>query len=207
MRLSLSHPQRPFFHCGDGRELSLIVEATTHSRREAKGRYPSNGGEAIPLAEAPGSDTTALDRARAAANHECMDTALVDAYRETEYRVTEGEPFTMMVDVPCDGLQSLYRVMNSICAVFITAYNPLSRVSSDADNVRRQADLAEELRRRALVKIAGVGQHPSGPWPGEPSYLVLGIDLHEAQELGRVFDQNAIIWCDADAVPTLILLQ
>jgi len=40
--------------------------------------------------------------------------------------------------------------------------------------------LARELAQRGLAVELGVGQHPSGDWPGEPSFLVYGLALEAA---------------------------
>jgi hypothetical protein len=136
-----------------------------------------------------------------------LDASLVTAYRETEYRVTEGEPFVLKVDEPCPALLGLYRAKNVLCAAFITAYNPFSQELTDAENAVRQKDLAFELKRRSLSYFEGIGQHPSRDWPGEPSFLALGLALEAAKSLGKAFEQNAIIWCGADAVPNLVLLR
>jgi hypothetical protein len=136
-----------------------------------------------------------------------LDLVLVTAYRETEYRVTEGASFVLKVDEPCPALIGLYRAQNVSCAAFITACNPFSRELTDAENAVRQTDLAAELKRRGLSYLEGVGQHPSGGWPGEPSFLALGLALEAAKSLGKDYEQNAIIWCGADAVPNLVLLR
>ena len=47
----------------------------------------------------------------------------------------------------------------------------------------------------------------SNQWPGEDSFLVLGISLEAVKTLGRRFGQNAVLWCDATAIPQLILLD
>ncbi len=136
-----------------------------------------------------------------------LDAFLVAAYRETEYQVTEGAPFVLKVDEPCPALLGLYRAKNVSCAAFITACNPFSRELTDSENAVRQTELASELKRRSLSYLEGVGHHPSGDWPGEPSFLALGLALEAAKSLGKAFEQNAIIWCGADAVPNLVLLR
>jgi hypothetical protein len=132
---------------------------------------------------------------------------LQEAYRQTEYRVTEGDPFVLRVDEPCPELLGLYRARNVSCAAFITACNPFSQQLTDAENEVRQTELASERKRRSLSYLEGVGEHPSGDWPGEPSFLVLGLALEAAKTLGRAYEQNAIVWCGADAVQGLVLLN
>jgi hypothetical protein len=55
--------------------------------------------------------------------------------------------------------------------------------------------------------IDGDGADPSGQWPAERSYLAFGIDADAARELGRRFQQDAVIWIGKDAIPQLLLLR
>ena len=139
--------------------------------------------------------------------HSKLDASLINAYSETEYRVTQDSSFVLKVGVPSSKLAALYKTKNVSCAAFITACNPLSKQLSETDNVNRQSELSAELKRRSLSIREGVGRHPSGDWPGEPSFLVLGLSLEAAKSLGMAFEQNAIIWCGPDAVPNLVLLR
>jgi hypothetical protein len=134
------------------------------------------------------------------------NTNLIRAYQETEYRVTQEHSLVLRVGTPSPELASLYKVKGASCAAFITACNPFSNLLSNEENAKRQADLAAELKRRSLCFFAGVGQHPSGNWQGEASFLVLGLALEAAKTLGKAHDQNAVVWCGADAVPKLVLL-
>ena len=78
---------------------------------------------------------------------------------------------------------------------------------NDTDNWIRQRELADELVRRGLTYLPGIGQHPSNDWPGEESFLVLGVNLQSAKKLGEHCEQNAIVWCGAAGLPELILLR
>jgi len=136
-----------------------------------------------------------------------VDAVLIQAYLETDYHVLGRDPFTLKVGIACPSLAVLntkYRITHS---AFITACNPASQPSSDTENAKRQADLAQTLKQRGFVFLDGIGQHPSNDWPGEPSFLVLGIDMASAKKLGNQFKQNAIIWNSGDNVPRLILLR
>lgn len=136
-----------------------------------------------------------------------IDAELIRPYRETEYRVHGHQHLTLKIDVPSQGLATLHRQHGCRDSAFITACNPFSAKTSDEENARRQALLAQELNRRGLVFFSGTGQHPSNKWPGEPSFLALGLSLADAKAMGEQFQQNAIVWCGADAVPQLILLR
>lgn len=74
-------------------------------------------------------------------------------------------------------------------------------------NAAAHARLGAELAAAGYRVVEGAGEDPDGRWPAEPSYLVLGMDLEAARELGRRYGQNAIVWAGADAVPELLLLR
>jgi hypothetical protein len=93
------------------------------------------------------------------------------------------------------------------CSAYLTAWNPFSRETDDATNAARQTDLVDALSRLGLDCMPGLGRHPSNDWPGEDSVLALGLGLDDAMALGMRFEQNALVWSGADAVPQLILLR
>ena len=147
-----------------------------------------------------------------------IDAATVAAYRETHYSVlvdglwteadgTSPDRFDLVIDQPSIALKSLYAATRHTQSAFITACNPLGQVLSDEANDARQVQLREELTRRSLKFIPGIGQHPTNRWPGEPSFLVLGIALEASKALGLRHQQNAIVWAGPDATPRLILLR
>lgn len=136
-----------------------------------------------------------------------IDRDTPQAYLETEYRVSESDSITLRIGEASAALAELHRRHGVHASAFITAWNPYSRATSDEANAERQRDLACELQRRGLIFLDGVGQHPSNQWPGEPSFLVLGVSLEDAKVLGNQHEQNAIVWCGPDAVPGLILLR
>lgn len=129
------------------------------------------------------------------------------AYQQTHYRVFGAVPTILQVGVASDDLAMLHASHQTDCSAFITACNPLGVITNDAANAQRQEELRAELSQQGRVVLPGIGQHPNGAWPGEPSYLVLGLTRTAAQALGRKFQQNAVIWAGADSVPELILLR
>jgi hypothetical protein len=133
--------------------------------------------------------------------------ATVRAYRQTHYRVFGSVPAVLQVGVHCASLLRLYQLHHTDCAAFVTACNPHGERLDTACNGQRQAALAQEIARRGCVACDGIGEHPGGGWPGEPSFLVLGMARSAAQALGSQFQQNAIVWAAADAIPQLILLR
>ena len=136
-----------------------------------------------------------------------INAGLLQAYRDTEYRVHGDEPFTLRIGEASDALASAHKRCRVDCSAYITAFNPFSRTLEDAGNAERHAALGQELEQRSLSSIEGVGQHLSNRHPGEVSYLIFGLTLEAAKAMGVRLEQNAIVWSGADAIPQLILLR
>ncbi|MFN7642255.1 MAG: DUF3293 domain-containing protein [Burkholderiales bacterium] len=136
-----------------------------------------------------------------------IDPHTIQAYTETAYRVHREPGFTLRVGEASDELLAVHSRQGVDCSAYLTAWNPFSRPTDEAANAVRQAELLDALSRLGLVCLPGLGRHPSNEWPGEDSVLALGLDLDEARALGARFEQNALVWSGADAVPQLILLR
>jgi hypothetical protein len=137
------------------------------------------------------------------------------AYRTTDYVVQvvpergeggDDRSLVLRVDIASQELRALHRRYGVDCSCFITACNPFSQPLDEQTNLRQQEALAAELRRRSLAFLPGAGRHPSNGWPPEPSFLVLGLALEASKNLGRHYEQNAIVWAGADVVPRLVTL-
>ncbi len=133
--------------------------------------------------------------------------ATIQAYLETHYQVHGFSPTLLKIGEGNATLAAIHRSNGVEASAFVTACNPFSEPLDDAANAERQKILAVELTQRGLTFIEGVGQHPSNDWAGEASFLVLGVSVEEAKELGARFGQNAIVWAGSDAVPKLVLLR
>ena len=136
-----------------------------------------------------------------------IDPVTIQAYLETDYRVHAEPPFALRVGHMSSDLLTTHKTHRAGSSAFITACNPFSQQLDEAENQDRQRNLAAELSRRGLTFLQGIGQHPSNNWPGEDSFLVLGLNLEAAKALGQRFEQNALVWSASDAIPQLILLR
>lgn len=75
---------------------------------------------------------------------------------------------------------------------FVTACNPRSELMDAKTNEERQKVLGDVLRLSHEHVFSAVGRAKAGDWE-EPSYLVLGISIHEAAAVAIVFGQNAVL--------------
>ena len=136
-----------------------------------------------------------------------LDASLIQVYRETHYRVDGPLGLTLLVDTHSPELAALHLKHGVACSAFITACNPNSIALSEGANIKLQADFGVELQNRGFDYLLGIGQHPDNDWPGESSYLVLGLAIQAAKALAIKLEQNAFIWNGHDAVPKLVLLK
>ena len=134
-----------------------------------------------------------------------IDENTLRAYRETEYRVLGDAGFVLRINQFSAALAAAHATHDCASSVFITACNPHSVQLPEDQNLARQHALRELLRAQRQTFVEGIGQHPDGHWPGEPSLLVFGLNLEQARTLGQRFSQNAIVWAGHAAIPQLIL--
>lgn len=114
---------------------------------------------------------------------------------------------TLLVDEYNPALATLHSKHAVASSIFITACNPNSVALTEAQNLARHASLGGDLQRGGLDFIEGIGQHPHNEWPGERSYLVLGVDPQRATDLALRLEQNAFLYVGKDATPGLALLK
>ncbi|MCX7198778.1 MAG: DUF3293 domain-containing protein [Proteobacteria bacterium] len=132
----------------------------------------------------------------------------VRAYMATAYRLGHtAQDIVLTIGQRSERLAMLFAASSVDCGAFLTAYNPRGTIQSDADNERGHAELAGLLRKQGHRAIEGSGSEEGTDWPSEKSWFALGQPLDQARDLGRRFDQDAIVWAGADAVPQLILLR
>jgi hypothetical protein len=133
---------------------------------------------------------------------------LAEAYHRTEFRVADrGWQFVLRHGEHSTVLAECHAAFGVTCSAYITAWNPRSEARSQAENEIAQVRLEAELLAEGQPFLRGEGVDPTGSWPGEPSVLVLGISGPEAQRLGRVYGQNAIVLAGKDAVPRVVMLE
>ena len=136
----------------------------------------------------------------------------VRAFLATSYRIGHtAQDIVLTIGQRSDRLAALFASSDVDCGAFLTAYNPRGTQQSDAANELAHAELAAQLHGLGqgldLQAIEGSGSEEGTDWPAEKSYFALGLDLETSKAIGTHFDQDAIVWVGADAVPQLILLR
>jgi hypothetical protein len=78
---------------------------------------------------------------------------------------------------------------------------------SDELNTSAHKRLANMLTELGKEIIEGSGSEEGSYWPAEKSYFALGLIRKDAIGIGRLCEQDAIIWIGENAVPELVLLR
>ncbi|MDE1989839.1 MAG: DUF3293 domain-containing protein [Betaproteobacteria bacterium] len=138
-----------------------------------------------------------------------IDPALLAIYKKSDYRVHDAavSHFVMHIDEPCEPLRALMLRSGVHSACFVSAYNPRSEPRTEAENVRAQECLRQDVSGLGLTFLEGVGEDPGGDCAGEPCLLVLGASRNDTESLGRRYGQNAVLWMEGDGIPKLMLLR
>lgn len=138
-----------------------------------------------------------------------LPAELQQAYANALYRVFDatGSVHTLHVGQRSPWLQQAYAVHRCASACYLTACNPQGKHLSDAENTERMEQLRTALHSQGWCFEAGQGQDPNEQWPGEDSVLIWGMDEATATAWGRQWQQNALLFCGADAMPQLLWLR
>ena len=132
---------------------------------------------------------------------------LLQSYKSADYHVDASPSFILKIGMHSPELDSIYKTSHKHTVAFINAFNPYSKELYAQENKDRNHKLEELIQSLGFDYIHGEGKCGDGDWDGEKSFLIFGISEEQASEIGKEFEQNAIVWCDKDAIPQLLLLK
>lgn len=151
------------------------------------------------------SDTRAMDTSTQGSTE--IDSGLIDAYRAASYWVGEADAaFCLRVGELSQELARLFRDRGVGSAAYITAFNPYSRQPSPDENEAAHHALLRAMRERRVAVVHAVSKASDGTH-AEKGLVALGLARDAAIELGKRFEQNAIVFADTNATPELLLLR
>jgi hypothetical protein len=127
-----------------------------------------------------------------------INPRLLRAYRATNYTV---DAVTVRIGRCSAPMDALLAQMAARTAVFVTAWNPLSRRMPEGWNNRMQRGLVERLQR-----------HPGRPASGSlrrwhEAHLLVAADPRPIVRLARVFRQRAVVVVSRRQAARLLLLN
>jgi hypothetical protein len=128
-----------------------------------------------------------------------------DIYQNAQYVVLSSPSIEFSIGQRSTPLDQLLTEYQQSTACFITACNPWGKDLGKDMNHAKMAQLEKDLIKTGLPYLMAFGRNSEGTWK-EESFLIIGIDKQEASQLGRQYEQNAIIWVVKEQVPELIWL-
>ena len=129
---------------------------------------------------------------------------LIAAYATTHFWVDASPPVCIKVGEQSAALQALLLRFGVDSGFFITAHNPYSALTIDADNTAANKALQQQLSAFNIPALAANGKASVGEWPAEPGFFVCGLSQAQALSLGQQFRQYAIVWCSLEKAPELL---
>lgn len=135
-----------------------------------------------------------------------LSAKLMEAYQAADYVVFAEPEFVLKIGEPSGRMDALLEQEGATTAAFLTAANPRSKPQSPAQNASALSALDQLVAAAGYPWRAGEGREPDGSWV-EPSRLVIGIYRENAEALGRLFGQNAIVFIEKGGPPELLVLS
>ena len=131
---------------------------------------------------------------------------LLAAYHATRYVVTDGgDRVTILIAQASHEVDRLLRHHGVDRGAVVTAWNPYSRSTDCALNRSQGQALERESRDRGWAFLPTCAEAQDPCW-NEDGILLLGIDEATAQELGRAYKQNAIVYVEIGTAARLLVL-
>jgi hypothetical protein len=122
---------------------------------------------------------------------------LVQSYYDAEFHVysvgSNGGELILPSMGSCDALQALHNKYDVSSSALITAYNPHSEPTDESENEVKQRLLKADVSKH-WEYLEAEGCDVDKRWCSEPSIYVLGINLQQVLELGRVYQQHAVLY-------------
>ena len=132
---------------------------------------------------------------------------LQEAYENADYAVFLEPELILKIGEPSERLDRVMATLDVPSAAFITACNPRSRPQSEAENAAATEALQGLVDAAGYPHYRAEGRDPEGRGPAEPGVLILGIFRDNAEALGRLFGQNAIVFVERGRAPQLAFLK
>ena len=118
---------------------------------------------------------------------------LAAAYLKSIYRVfLDDGILEMKINRESLKLKVLLQNINVEHCALVTAYNPVGKKISDEENEIRHQSLRDDIHENWEF-LEGDGLDPEAIWKPEKSFFIVDINLDEARELSRKYEQLAFV--------------
>lgn len=134
-------------------------------------------------------------------------TAVADglraAYRDTNYVaiLSEGET-VIRIGQRNTSVERWLTDLGKRSALFLSAWNPMSKLLTAEENAARHADLLRRVVAGGWPCVEAEGRSSAGDW-SETSLLIAGMGHYEADRLAKHFEQAGYVWIDLEKSASL----
>ena len=128
------------------------------------------------------------------------------AYEKALYVVFGAPDLVIRIGEPNEILDAVMDEEGADTAAYLTGANPGGELQDKRANDLSAAALHQALADAGYPCFLGEGRDPEGDWPAEPSVLAVGISRHEAEVIGRSYEQNAFVFIERGKAPELVEL-
>ncbi|QKX06434.1 DUF3293 domain-containing protein [Aquimarina sp. TRL1] len=136
-----------------------------------------------------------------------METSLYNAYLETTYQISQGSlPISLKIGHKNGRFKKWCEEKKVLSWAIITAYNPYSMLCSNVENENRQQILKTYLVQNKLCSINALGVPADANWEAEKSLFIYNLTIDKAKQIGKLFEQNAIVYGNILTPPRLCVL-
>ena len=135
-----------------------------------------------------------------------LSRELLTAYEDADYVVFTKPELILRIGEPSPRLDALLEEAGADSAAYISAANPRGERRPEAANQASHSVLKDLVAASGYPHFPGEGRDPEGRWAPEPSFLVLGIYRDNAELMGQLFGQNAIVFVEKGEAPRLLPL-
>lgn len=137
-------------------------------------------------------------------NYRNIDQTLLTAYVNTVYRV-DALDISIRINTQNSKLDQFLIQQASNTWTFVSAWNPRSMPFSQKENDSFHQKLVKKVENYDFKYFSGYGIGIDTSWPPEKSLFILGISKAKAIELGRAFEQNAIVYGAYNQLAQLVI--
>ncbi|MGE0932148.1 DUF3293 domain-containing protein [Peijinzhouia sedimentorum] len=133
-----------------------------------------------------------------------IDPELKAAFQSTHFCIdmpNDSEEIVMRVGQNCPALLRAFPNLEDW--VYITAWNPMSKLLSPEENEKRNQSLKNDIQQLGFELHRGEGRAPDGSW-AEEHFFIPAMSREQGLLLGRKYEQWAFLCGNGSNSPELV---
>ncbi|MEK7434290.1 MAG: DUF3293 domain-containing protein [Cyanobacteriota bacterium] len=138
-------------------------------------------------------------------NKKNIEDKLLHFYYKTDYIIFKPK-IIINIDKKTPKVDKILKKVEKNSWAYITAYNPMSILKTEEENLIAQKNLIKEIEKE-FIFFEGEGKGENSEWKPEKSILIIGISKENAIEIGNKYNQKAIVFGYLNQKAKLILLN